>query len=107
MENYLGKTNCQLKLATFYDRDGQHQKAIDLFETIMAAQRKSARKDYLYLMTQHECALSYRANGQLDKGLELLEHVVAVAKDNKDKDYTNQDVWFSDLDNMRAARSRE
>ena len=107
VENYLGKTNCQLKLATFYDRDGQHQKAIDLFETIMAAQRKSARKDYLYLMTQHECALSYRANGQLDKGLELLEHVVAVAKDNKDKDYTNQDVWFSDLDNMRAARSRE
>ena len=99
------RMNCPEQLAFAYKEDGQLQKAIDLFEKVIAVQRKSLRKDYECLVTQHECALAYYANGQLDKGLQLLEHVMAVAKENSNNAYPDQHKWALSLAKMQAEQT--
>ena len=59
-------------------RQGNYEKAVELFEYIVNARQKLAEDDPSLLSSQRQLAHAYRRNGQAKEAVELLKHMVKV-----------------------------
>ena len=89
-DDNASRLNSQHGLAVAYRRNGQTDKALQLFEHIVKVRERLAEDDHAKLLSQHELALSYDQNGRISEAIQIFEHVVKIRETSLAEDHPDR-----------------